>query len=196
MNYRFRPFRLFFFFYWFAETHRVINSQGYHIFYRVSIIPNNTIKLHETFYNNYGWSSIISHQNTHEIDYLNPRNNRVSRHVWDQFSGPHFLQKKTKKRKRRRMRSSFPRDSFPTITDGIHDVTSESHMINRVPRCVLRLRLASVRRSSCSFFGAHTPCWESQMHRRGAALHANGIWAQRLCSRVHACTDAGLLRGI
>lgn len=25
----------------------------------------------------------------------------------------------------------------------------------------------------------------------GITLHANGIWAQRLCSRMHACTDAG-----
>lgn len=66
-------------------------------------------------------------------------------------------------------------------------------MINREPRCVLRL--APVRRSSCSFFGARTHRVRNRectgVARRRAALHANGIWAQRLCSRVHACTDAG-----
>lgn len=51
-------------------------------------------------------------------------------------------------------------------------------------------------RLSCSFFGAHTPrrsrnreCAACSAPRR-ATPPANGIWAQRFCSRVHACTDA------
>jgi len=84
-------------------------------------------------------------------------------------------------------------DSFPS------DVTQRpKFVINRIART----RCAP--RSSCSFFGAAPRVVNRKVHRaaprraapRRAASHANGIWAQRLCSCVHACTDAGRPRNI
>lgn len=97
------------------------------------IDQSNVIKSPEIFYNNYGWSSIISHQNTYEIDYLSPCNKRVFHHAWDRFfERPALFTKKKKKNRKERDR---PFLTFPTITDGRHDATSERHMINREPRC-------------------------------------------------------------
>lgn len=142
---------------------------------------SNTIISYKIFYNYYSWPSIISHQNTHEIDYLNPCNNCIFRHDEIDFSAnPHFLKKKKN--------SVVVHDLFPIITDGIHDATSESHMINREPRCLLRLRLSS---GQSVFLFLFRSTRVGNRECTGITLHANGIWAQRLCSRMHACTDAG-----
>lgn len=135
--------------------------------------------------------SIIDHlhQNACEIDYLNSSNNRISvTPEIDLYIGA--IRPFTGKRK------GWPRSPFLQFIPGRN---ATGYMTQRPKVMINRGSMRLALRSGPDLpFSEHTRRAGNREYarRRRIMPHANGIWAQRLCSRVHACMDTGRGRGI